>query len=222
MPNWVENELRIKKSFLDYIVNSENKVDFGIIAPMPASLNCESGSNNYISIYYYLSNKLTIPLNAVSKMSQAVALLNNQFMSHTDGVKNAHDRLMSDIHMIKDLDALYEQGKLLVSNYAMYGAETWYEWRINNWGCKWNASNTEIYDATDDADYAVVIFSTPWSAPDKWLECLSRKGVKAECTWHEESGYNGIITCDGNGNALLTDLPFGYGDDDEDYEDDDD
>lgn len=51
------------------------------------------------------------------------------------------------------------------------GQDDWYNWRINNWGCKWDASEVD-FTMTDKGIY---IFTTPWSPPMKWLEKVSTK-----------------------------------------------
>ena len=46
----------------------------------------------------------------------------------------------------------------------------WYEWHYDFWGCKWNASDTQIgYDTEDEL---VFWFSSPWSPPRKVLREL--------------------------------------------------
>ena len=37
---------------------------------------------------------------------------------------------------------------------------SWYDWRVNNWGCKWEISNPYIVD--DEIDSIIFEFSTAW------------------------------------------------------------
>ena len=46
------------------------------------------------------------------------------------------------------------------------------DWRIKNWGCKWDASNTKCIPGETKLDYT---FTTPWSPPSAWLDTVSRK-----------------------------------------------
>jgi hypothetical protein len=46
------------------------------------------------------------------------------------------------------------------------------DWRIKNWGCKWDASNTKCVPAETKLDYT---FTTPWSPPSAWLTTVSSK-----------------------------------------------
>lgn len=48
-----------------------------------------------------------------------------------------------------------------------YGADNWYDWRLKNWGVKWDASESDFYD--EDA----VTFETPWGPPITFLEKFS-------------------------------------------------
>ena len=50
-----------------------------------------------------------------------------------------------------------------------YGADNWYDWSIKNWGCKWDASESE-FNPGGDID---VTFETPWGPPIQFLEKLS-------------------------------------------------
>lgn len=58
-----------------------------------------------------------------------------------------------------------------------YGAEDWYNWRCKNWGCKWDASESEFYE---EDGYSMVSFETPWSPPRDFLEKLSKMFPKVE------------------------------------------
>ncbi len=56
------------------------------------------------------------------------------------------------------------------ANIEKYGAPTWYEWRCEHWGTKWNACDAAI---TDNADGSLhVQFDTAWSFPFPILENL--------------------------------------------------
>lgn len=47
--------------------------------------------------------------------------------------------------------------------------DAWYDWRIENWGCKWNASDCEILDTEQE-----FIFSTPWNRPAMVMAKLAK------------------------------------------------
>lgn len=71
------------------------------------------------------------------------------------------------------------------------GIPDWYNWNINNWGTKWNASGCYIVEKDDEE--IRVCFDTAWSPPEKWfyafcdkLKDISR-GITAQLRY-EESG----------------------------------
>lgn len=50
----------------------------------------------------------------------------------------------------------------------MYGADNWYDWRLRNWGTKW-----DIYDFNLDTNTEtelMCIFNSAWSPPLGWFE----------------------------------------------------
>lgn len=48
----------------------------------------------------------------------------------------------------------------------------WYNWRIENWGCKWDASDTKIEQ--DDDEKTVLTFLTAWAPPNsKFMSILA-------------------------------------------------
>lgn len=46
---------------------------------------------------------------------------------------------------------------------AKYGASNWYEWRLNNWGCKWPDESVLI---RENDEIVTLHFESPWAAPD--------------------------------------------------------
>lgn len=68
----------------------------------------------------------------------------------------------------------------------------WYEWRLQNWGTKWNAYEPFCYG--DD----FMQFDTAWSYPEQVVRALA-KAVPEDWTWayaDEDLGYNcGWVSC---------------------------
>lgn len=54
---------------------------------------------------------------------------------------------------------------------AELGASDWREWAIDNWGCKWNASESDRYG--DGGNSETWTFQTPWSPPLPALDKLA-------------------------------------------------
>lgn len=48
----------------------------------------------------------------------------------------------------------------------------WYDWRLENWGCKWDCV---IEEAALESDYIRLQFDSPWSPPIEGLTTLSQK-----------------------------------------------
>lgn len=69
---------------------------------------------------------------------------------------------------LKNTTAPAEKGSATSKhNIEKYGAADWYEWRVKNWGVKWDASESDFYD--DDA----VTFQTPWGPPLEFIKKFS-------------------------------------------------
>lgn len=85
-------------------------------------------------------------------------------------------------------DASYAERKQLIEK---YGADNWYDWRIKNWGCKWDASESDTYIYDGDQ---MITFQTPWGPPDKFLIEFSKLFPKMTfiLQFADESGGNPI------------------------------
>lgn len=56
-----------------------------------------------------------------------------------------------------------------------YGATDWYSWRCDNWGVKWDASESGFWK---DGDDWIISFSTPWGPPCEFMKKLSAQFPK--------------------------------------------
>lgn len=68
-----------------------------------------------------------------------------------------------------------------------YGVVGWYDWRLRNWGTKWNACDARV---TEDG---VFFFDTAWNAPIRVLAALSKlfPEVKIQFAYADEDwSYN--------------------------------
>jgi hypothetical protein len=64
-----------------------------------------------------------------------------------------------------------EAGRKALQAIEEHGAPTWYEWSIENWGCKWNSYDFVL--VTDEPGELVFRFDTAWSTPVPVLETLA-------------------------------------------------
>lgn len=74
---------------------------------------------------------------------------------------------------------------------AKYGFTDWYEWRVFNWGTKWNASDVEL--RIESPTNLVITFSTAWSPPEPIIKKIAQLYPFASLLleWEEEGGYYG-------------------------------
>ena len=154
--------------------NGEEKltVDFNKQLPMPESLKVTCGSSNKYDIYTYLSNKgekTVAQILTENNEKDLKEMLGFSFSSVTEMLNQMASEFLD---MAKDdISKSYDAGKQLVNNYTEHGATTWFDWRCQNWGTKWNACNTEITDKGDDV---VLRFNTAWDPPIGVLGELSK------------------------------------------------
>ena len=51
-----------------------------------------------------------------------------------------------------------------------HGSDNWYDWRVQNWGTKWNSYSCFLEEEEDD--YVVYTFNTAWGPPTGVIEAL--------------------------------------------------
>lgn len=77
-----------------------------------------------------------------------------------------------------------EMNKALLLKY--FGYESWYEWRLSNWGIKWDIGQ-HMGDGPTQIDNGVMVveFESPWGPPLTAYEKLSNLGYKIEAKYNE-------------------------------------
>jgi len=188
MPNYTWNYISanpdtIVKMKKKYYASEERPFDFNKLVPMPESLDVESGSSNDLDIYYYLSEKLSIPVEEMKKHSLTMLLLSNHFS--TEWIDEIYKRIVKRIKAGEYPN--YETGRTLVDNWKKYGAKTWYEWCNKNWGTKWNAFEVCWNENS-------IEFTTAWRAPEPIFKkmCEDFPGSELLFTCEYEEGYTAI------------------------------
>lgn len=203
MPNWVVNKLQVIGDNTENILKNhikkeihntytEDVFDFDTIYKMPDSLNMIEGGIQQEAITYYLTERLTKKPNEV--------ILNKYITNSFDDAfhEKVYQRLVDKLLDVQDnvyqkghndekditLDDLYNMGQQYIDNYVKYGTFTWYRWRINNWGTKWNACDTTWDDKYSDT----VWFNTAWSVPEPIVKKISEMypNVKFRLDYAEE------------------------------------
>ena len=167
MPNYVKNFLSfdgdpVQVDRLFSTIQGENgPMDFNKLIPMPSELEIESGSRTTVGFKKYMAFWVVTGLH--TEMEPAYLAAHPEI-----------DREEWDL------------GKQAFHNLRKFGYPTWYEWRIQNWGTKWNAGNAEIA-------HSRLSFLTAWNAPKPIMEKLSEMfpSVSIHHVWADEDiGYN--------------------------------
>ena len=166
MPNHVTNIVSIKgerlivKEMLEKIKNDEygiGTIDFNKIIPMPESLEIESGS------------RTTHGLHAYKDFIDVYTLMGTEEKDLLNIPKSSEEAFLKMRNDVKPDE--WELGRTAFQNQIKYGAADWYDWRIGNWGTKWNAYGYE--KGVDYSENEYLCFETAWSAPHPILDKLA-------------------------------------------------
>ncbi|MDR0311659.1 MAG: hypothetical protein LBJ21_08730 [Acidobacteriota bacterium] len=144
-------------------------IDFNKIKPMPKELDVDESTITREALRLYENFRRESSL-FLSGSEVAPELLE----------KYAEDRSIY-------LDVL-KTGEQLYNNKQNYGAPTWYEWSIKNWGTKWNAYNQRRIDEN------TIEFLTANGGVSKIVEALSKQHPDLVLSYmyaDEEWGMNG-------------------------------
>lgn len=235
MPNWVQNEIVFSgeekdiKKVLELIKSEESDFDFNKLIPMPKTLNIPSGGHDDMSIQYAISKKPK-----AEQIEIKVALTKAKCDFYGNYFKKIYGRSFTSEELEKcarefeedrakaidpwdntdykglGIKTLEDMGNMYIHNIMTYGCDTWYDWRCENWGTKWNVSDVWISD-----NY--ISFSTAWSVPGPILEALAYlcdeynvtfKGEYADEDRGSNTGYissdNGITEYEDNSHEALS------------------
>jgi hypothetical protein len=238
MPNWCSNSIILTGS-AEELENFKNAVkgteeadgkflSFQSILPRPKALDITSGSDTdtshgYYKFVKYNDNKF---LDFYRGLSWVTA---NDFQNDTEMAEWLAQRSG------KSLQEAYELGKIVEDNINTYGASTWYDWNISNWGTKWDADSDTPWEYINDGEL-FLFFETAWSPPipiyDKIAELfpdLDFVATYAEggCEFvgkvekkGEYLGHNEVDWDSDEGKEIATDLGQRWDDDDEEYDED--
>ena len=119
-----------------------------------------------------------------SRANKGKEVFDKYIEAKNDRFLNCKLDLSSD-DFYNQFDNLEEMGDKLLELKEKYGYDNWYDWRLANWGCKWNASDSE-YDGEDN-----VRFDTPWSIPYPVIAKIAEDNpnIKLDGYSEEESGW---------------------------------
>lgn len=197
MPNWVINKVKFKSiggEIIDKIISineqEEEYVDFNKIIPMPKTLNITSGGNDRGAMQYALLKMDTSQLKqTIEKLKGTSTSFYGNYFEKIYSCKKytleelekvakefeeklnsgKQDRFNEVDYKELGVNNLEDLGNVYINNILQYGADSWYDWCCENWGTKWNASDTYIIDDNE------IEFSTAWSCPVNIFKELSKQ-----------------------------------------------
>lgn len=183
MPNNIENIITLQgdekkiREMLETIKNDDlsiGTIDFNKITGMPKRLDIEAGSRTKRGLDFYNGFIEVYTLGGTMNMDKLRSI----------PVKSEEIFLRQRTDIKRDE---WELGKTAWHNIRQYGAPTWYDWAINNWGTKWNAYGYSE-DTIDYHDGGTLCFQTAWSAPHPILEKLMQMfpDIMLEHEWADE------------------------------------
>lgn len=216
MPNHIKNRLKVIgtpdqiKEVLNFISSKDEKgeavqIDFNKIKPMPKGMNAEihsgikmwveicTGQIDFASLFQPMETSASEMFKDGKYGTLASLLGAGTAMEHLTGKRQGNVKDFSE----EDFDAFIQ----CLKNYRSYGATSWYEWRIANWGTKWNAYGQNDKRNTEDT----IHFETAWRSPLALMAELSK--LHPECILQfdyadEDSGSNAGMVTFKNGDAV--------------------
>ena len=184
MPNHIQNRVRLtgEQSRIDELLktvqNEEEdlgSIDFNKIIPMPKELDIECSSrtergvktySDFISVYLFGQPDGKLDVFSIPENSEKAFL-----------------------KVRKDIDPeTWSLGKQAYHNKIKFGHSNWYDWRIANWGTKWNAYSF------GETDKNTLSFNTAWSCSMLVMTKLSEMfpDVQFNYAWADEDFGNNV------------------------------
>lgn len=179
----------------DGTVGRDVPFSFQKIIPMPESLNIEAGSKTDDALRYYLALvQDTLQPDeqaALERARRRGGRWNKQYQPMT---AEERQQFVDRITLTEQAIAM-KDGATLLYNLSHYQATTWYDWRIENWGTKWDAYHQSATQADNSSDGAgSYTFSTAWAPPIPVIRRLATifPDIKFKWQWADEDYGNNL------------------------------
>lgn len=103
----------------------------------------------------------------------------------------AHDKNLGFMDILRPMPSHIYRGHLGEAERAKYGSNNWYDWSVDNWGCKWDC---DIASYERYGDSITVRFDSAWSPPVELYQYLVQNGWGVDATYYEPgAGYCGVF-----------------------------
>lgn len=204
MPNWIMNQLVAynldlpAKTALEQAFKSDRP--FQAICPMPKILE-----DTQSPVPYCLEKMFGRALRPLSLLIDESKLYTSSVRKNGWRQKILEigvDEVMHRIDEDKSIETdIADKAKLAITAIVETEYANWYDWRLDKWGVKWEASDVSVEDETSFQDEPtenpdlIVDFYTPWGPPSGVLQELTEQYPEARfyLRWSDEFGPgNGI------------------------------
>jgi len=107
--------------------------------------------------------------------------------NHTDNrviLSHADSQKIDDIYNVMNTDDASLLQHIIPMNEALLDGGDWYEWRLDNWGTKWDIYETHC--TRIDANTLSMTFYTAWSPPIPVFDKLTDMGYEINARYLDE------------------------------------
>jgi hypothetical protein len=102
---------------------------------------------------------------------------NTVFISHENSAEIERLFLEAEKEKSAFFDAIRPTPSELLEN-------GWYQWRLDNWGTKWNPN---IFDCSKESDGSIRLdFDTAWAPPIELYQFMTENGFKIDANYSED------------------------------------
>ena len=119
----------------------------------------------------------------IERLDRYTNYIENSYHETHDRDKNS---MLSDSiqNLMETYPTLVDLGRHYTDCKEKYGFDNWYDWRVANWGTKWNASDTNY-------DGETIHFDTAWSVPHPIIAKIAEEFPETKLYGRsdEESGW---------------------------------
>lgn len=216
MPNWCENRLEISgpEKIIEKIVKSckmqDGKFDLNGIVPMPAELNITKGSAVTwgLDVLYGDWKKLLEPgwRNYVLEVTgghlpetreEMIQLIESE---NEKAVSGSSQKNLSNFINLRE-------ARQANDNQKKFGFSDWLDWRIENWGTKWNVKDDVDIDLSET--HISLAFNTAWTPPIPVIAALCKQYPEVSATlYYIETGNWFAGTVSGSGGKIIDDPEY--------------